>query len=230
MIPNDTRPSRSRANTLEGAADVVQHKRAHLGGNDRTGGPSLLSYSLAEFKRGTLQMTDDLSSNAGNQDDQFKAALVAAHAIKAKYVDPRLQWYKTHTMLPRVIYRLVGISTIILSVTLPALTAAQFQYKELVVSGMSILIAALTGLGSFYHWDRTWRGNSTAQVSIEQYVAKWELELARAQQVVPAGDRISHIYKATDDLLANAGSVVSSESQGFFSNLQSAQQNSTGKV
>jgi len=156
--------------------------------------------------------------------------LESAHAIKAKHIDPRVEWYKTHTQLPRVIYRLVGISTIVLSVTLPALTAAQFQHKEVIISGMSIVIAALTGLGSFYHWDRTWRGNSIAQVSIEQFVAKWELELARAGQIVPAADGISHIYKATDDLLANAGGVVSSESQGFFSNLQSTPQNSTGKV
>jgi hypothetical protein len=116
--------------------------------------------------------------------DQFAEALESAHAIKAKHIDPRVEWYKTHTQLPRVIYRLVGISTIVLSVTLPALTAAQFQYKEVIISGMSILIAALTGLGSFYHWDRTWRGNSIAQVSIEQFVAKWELELARAGQIV----------------------------------------------
>jgi hypothetical protein len=174
-------------------------------------------------------MADGDPQNQGN-DQAFVQALDSARAIKVKYVDPRLAWYKSHTQLPRILYRLVGISTVILSVTLPALTAAQFQNKELTISAMSILIAALTGLGSFYHWDRTWRGNSTAQVSIEQYVAKWELELSRAQMLLPAPDRIDHVYKATDDLLANAGGVVSAESQGFFSNLQSAQQNSTGKA
>jgi hypothetical protein len=73
---------------------------------------------------------------------------------------------------------------VILSVTLPALTAAQFANKDLIISCMSIVIAAFTGLGSFYHWDRTWQKNAMAQASIEAYLAKWELELARAKEFV----------------------------------------------
>jgi hypothetical protein len=38
-----------------------------------------------------------------------------------------------------------------------------------------------------------------------------------------------HVIKAMDDLLANTGTVVSSESEGFFSNLHAQQQNSAGK-
>jgi Protein of unknown function (DUF4231) len=80
------------------------------------------------------------------------------------------------------------ISTIILSVTLPALASAHFDHKELVISAMSIAIAALTGLGFFYHWERTWRGNSTAQMALEQAVGKWELELKRAEFVITQDD------------------------------------------
>jgi hypothetical protein len=99
--------------------------------------------------------------------------------------------------MPRLLYRLVGIATVILSVTLPALTAAQFANKDLIISCMSIVIAAFTGLGSFYHWDRTWQKNATAQASIEAYLAKWELELARAKEFVAAANRIKHVYDAT---------------------------------
>ncbi len=162
--------------------------------------------------------------------DSFTQVLKAARDIKDKYVNPRIHWYKTHTTLPRTIYRLVGISTIILSVTLPALASAHFDHKELVISAMSIAIAALTGLGSFYHWERTWRGNSTAQMALEQAVGKWELELKPAEFVITQDDRVNHVIKATDDLLTNTGTVVSSESEGFFSNLHAAQQNSTGKA
>ncbi len=162
-------------------------------------------------------------------EDRFAQTLEAANAIKEKYVNPRIRWYETHTSLPRTIYRLVGVATIILSVTLPALASAQFDYKEIVVSAISVVIAALTGLGSFYHWERTWRGNSTAQMAIEQAVGKWELELKRAEFVVAPNDRVNHVIKATDDLLANTGGVVSSESAGFFSNLHSAQQESAAK-
>jgi hypothetical protein len=67
-------------------------------------------------------------------------------------------------------------------------------------------------------------------MAIEQAVGKWELKLRRAEFVVAQADRVNHVIKATDDLLANTGTVVSSESEGFFSNLHSTQQNSTGNT
>jgi hypothetical protein len=174
-------------------------------------------------------MVDTAASGHEDGDDSFVQALKAAREIKEKYVDSRILWYENHTSLPRIIYRLVGISTIILSVTLPALASASFKHKELVISGMSVAIAALTGLGSFYRWERRWSGNRMAQMALEQSVGKWELELKRAEFVIAQGERVNHVIKATDDLLTNTGTVVSSESEGFFSNLHAPQQNSTGK-
>lgn len=162
--------------------------------------------------------------------DSFTEVVKAACAIRDQYVNTRILWYKDHTKGPRTFYRLVGIVTIILSVTLPALASAKFKYNEIIVPAISVVIAALTGLGSFYHWERTWRGNSTAQMALEQAVGKWELELRRAEFVVVQKDRVDHVIKATDDLLANTGTVLSSESQGFFSNLPSVQQNNAGKA
>jgi hypothetical protein len=160
----------------------------------------------------------------------FDAVLKSCRSLKEQYVDIRISYYKNHTKIPRWMFRTAGVMTIILSVTLPALAAAMFPYKEFILSGVSIAIAALTGLSSFYRWDRTWSGNSSAQVALEQHVAKWELELTNAQYVVPFAQRILHAYQATNDLLINARSVVSSESSGFFSGLQFPQQNSTGKA
>jgi hypothetical protein len=94
---------------------------------------------------------------------------------------------------------------------------------------MSIAIAALTGLSSFYRWERTWRGNSSAQVALEQHCAKWELEMTNARLILAPEDRVMHVYQATDDLLTNASNVVSSESEGFFSGLQFPRQDSTTK-
>ena len=124
---------------------------------------------------------------------------------------------------------MVGIITILLSVTLPAIAASSLAQKDILLSAMSIAIAAFTGLSSFYKWERTWRGNSSAQVALEQHCAKWELELTNARLIVPADERVKHVYLATSDLLANARNVVSSESEGFFSGLQFPQQSSTPK-
>jgi hypothetical protein len=165
-----------------------------------------------------------------NSDDEiFKEAVDSARSLKEKYVDPRIGWYKNHTATPRWMFRLAGISTILLSVTLPALAAGHFSHKELIVSAVSIAIAALTGLGSFYRWERTWHGNSTAQLALEHLVAKWELELTNAKLLLDANKRSEHVYLATNDLLTNSRSVVSSEAEGFFSLLQAPQKDTPSK-
>jgi hypothetical protein len=118
-------------------------------------------------------------------DDAFKQVENKARELHAQYIETRIDWYRTHTAGPRFWFRWAGIVTIIFSVTLPALAAATFPYKELALSVTSIAIAALTGLSSFYKWERTWRANSTAQIMLEQHVAKWELELTNARVLVP---------------------------------------------
>lgn len=164
------------------------------------------------------------------EEDRFTQFIKEARTIKEKNIDPRIDYYKTHTIGPRLLFRWAGILTILLSVMLPAVSVASFPFKEIALSGMSIAIAALTGLSSFFRWERTWRGNLTAKIAIEQYCAKWELELTNARLRIAEDERISHVYKATSDLLTNVRNVVSSESEGFFSNLQFPQQDSTKKV
>ncbi len=175
-------------------------------------------------------MNQHLTQHGTTQEaDTFTDAVEAASSIKREYVDPRIDWYKTHTLFPRWCFRVVGIATILLSVTLPAVAASGWPKKDIALSVMSVSIAALTGLSSFYRWERTWRGNSSAQMALEQLCAKWKLELTNARLVLSPEERVKHVYKATDDLLTNARSVVSSESEGFFSGLQFPQQNSGPK-
>jgi hypothetical protein len=38
--------------------------------------------------------------------DDFTQAIDSARAIKSKYVNDRLAWYKTHKLTPRMLYRL----------------------------------------------------------------------------------------------------------------------------
>jgi hypothetical protein len=166
----------------------------------------------------------------GLADDHFEEIVAAAQRIRAEYIDPRVTWYRTHTNRPRFLFRVAGVLTILLSVTLPALVVAPaFHYKQLVLSVASIAIAPLAGLGSFYRWERTWRGKSTAQLALEQHIAKWELELTNARMLLDPAARAQHVYQATDDLLTNARNVVSAESEGFFAALQFKQQNTPPK-
>jgi Protein of unknown function (DUF4231) len=161
--------------------------------------------------------------------DPFTQVVKDARIIKEKSVDSRIDWYKNHTFWPRLLFRVAGIVTIILSASLPAVSVASFQSKEFVLSVMSIGIAVLTGFSSFFRWERTWRGNLTAKIAIEQYCAKWELELTNARLKTSPEERIKHVYLATSYLLTNVSNVVSSESEGFFSNLQFPPQDSAKK-
>jgi hypothetical protein len=172
-------------------------------------------------------MQEPMSTNS--REDKFAEAVKAANELRTKYVDPRIRWYRDHTLRPRTCFRVAGILTILLSASLPAAAVATFPYKEAVLSGMSIAIAILAGFSTFFRWERTWRGNSTAQMALEQHVAKWELELTNARLILADDERLKHVYQATDDLLTNARCVVSAESEGFFSALQFPQQNSQPK-
>jgi Protein of unknown function (DUF4231) len=167
--------------------------------------------------------------SADSPEGKFAEAVKVANELRTKYVDPRIRWYRDHTSRPRTCFRVAGILTIILSASLPAVAVASFRYKEAVLSVMSISIAVLAGFSTFFRWERTWRGNSNAQMALEQHVAKWELELTNARLIIADDERLKHVYQATDDLLANARSVVSAESEGFFSALQFPQQNSQPK-
>jgi hypothetical protein len=100
------------------------------------------------------------------------------------------------------------------------LAVAEFTYKRIVLTVISVGIAAITGLSSFFRWERTWRGNKTAQVTIEQLCAKWELEVALAKVMDDHEEKMRHAYLATSDLLTNVRSVTSSESEAFFNSVQ----------
>jgi hypothetical protein len=177
-----------------------------------------------------------------NEAERFKTAMQIVKTIKKQYVDPRVDFYKTNTKTPRVLFRVSGVTTILFGATLPALAAGNLDNKNLallgftiainktvVVSILSIAIAVLTGVASFFRWESTWHGNSTTQVAIEQFCAKWELELLNAEACLAPETRIKHIYLATDDLLANVQAAISAETEGFFSNLRFPKSDQTSK-
>ena len=169
-------------------------------------------------------MTDP-TTRAGD----FEELVAESRRIKESVVDPPLHWYRTHRLFPFIAFRGFGSLTILCSVLLPALAVANFEHKTLTLSALSLTVAALTGLSSFYRWERTWRGRAVTRDTLEQLIAKWELEIANARLVLPEAEKMRHVYLATDDLLANVRTALSSESEGFFSSLQFPASDRTSK-
>jgi hypothetical protein len=168
-----------------------------------------------------------------SEEERFKAAVEEANAIKSQCVDPRIAYYAKHTPWPRFWFRAAGFSIVLCSAVLPAVAATpadNLPHKDLIVTGLSIMVAILSSLATFYHWDRTWRGNYNARIAIEQFCSKWLLELSRAEHSLKPGDRIDHVYQATDDLLTNVKSVVASESGTFFDGLRIPESDRSTKV
>jgi hypothetical protein len=165
-------------------------------------------------------------------EDRFEAFVVEARRVKAQLIDPNQEWYSNHLFWPFLLFRSAGVITIIFGVTLPAVAAideSYFAHKDLVLSLMSVTIAALTGLGSFYRWERSWKGRTLSHFAVEVLVAKWELELENARLIVNPSDRLQHAYLATNDLISNFRNVGAAETEEFFSDMQFPQSDHTSR-
>jgi hypothetical protein len=175
--------------------------------------------------------------------DALSGFVSEAEAIKKAFVGPSQTWYTGHIKYPFLCFRVCGIGTIVLSAALPAVSlvnpdsfsdlprwlAWMHLAKDPLVASMSVAIAILTGLGSFYRWEKSWRGREMSKYALDAHVAQWQLELAAAKTFVLPADSQRQVYSATSALIAKVNTVTSSETQDFFSGMafpQSMQTNS----
>jgi hypothetical protein len=182
--------------------------------------------STAKDARGA----DDATPGA---DDRFNELVKEARGIKERFIDKEYEWYRSHQKWPFIFFRCAGVVTIVLGVTLPAVAgvgkALSPLHQDVIISVMSVTIAALTGLSSFYRWERSWRGRIIVRLGLEALCAQWELEIANARLILDPADRLKHVYQATNDLIANGRSVCSSETEEFFSGMQFPQSDRSRK-
>lgn len=73
-----------------------------------------------------------------------------------KYANALIEFYSTRAWWHRKFYRLTGIAVILTSVSLPVLTSLDYPGKSLSISILGSVVAAITALGVFYHWDQSW--------------------------------------------------------------------------
>ena len=159
-------------------------------------------------------------------------AVRCAYEIKARYVDPERDWYRTHRVFPVIWFRATGFLIIVLSAALPAVSTYDWGKdgaKTVTVAVLSVSIAALAGLSSFFKWEKTWRGRVMSRFTIDAACGKWELELENAYTLPTVDEQLKHVYLATSDLLANFRSIGAAESEEFFSGLQFPQSDRAGQ-
>ncbi len=140
--------------------------------------------------------------------------------IAEDYAKPQLQWYLSHKRLPRLLFRAAGVVIIILSVSIPLLTTLSFPGRDVVLSCAALLIAALTGLNSFYGWDQAWRGRQQTAETLEHLIASWRVRLASARLEPDLGKRRDLTATAAQELIDKVKAATSAEAEQFFSEVR----------
>lgn len=148
--------------------------------------------------------------------DRLESLISAVGKLKNRHLDAAIDWYQKHSALPRVLFRVSGYSLIVLSVSLPLLTMAEFTGSDLVVALVALLVAALAGISSFAKWDSQWRGYKRAQFTLEGLQALWELKILEARQMDDPEEAARVVLEGARELIQSAKAIVTAETEEFF--------------
>lgn len=159
------------------------------------------------------------SKSVTRRDERFHDVLDELEEVKQKVVASK-DWFKRNSARPRILFRLVGGSLILLSVLVPFLATLEGIWKELVLPSVAVAIAFLTSLNAFYQWQTQWQGNRETQYALEHLLAKWEIEIVKARFESDRDRAVVLAIEATDQLLNQAREVTSSTTGEFFKNLK----------
>jgi hypothetical protein len=137
-------------------------------------------------------------------------------AVRA-HILPLRDWYALHIWWPRVLFRSAGSLVILGSLSLPIIASHNFEGRDWLLGVVSVLVAALTSLNAFFHWDSTWRSYAQTERQLESAIAKWDLQM----QIFQAG-KLSwpEAVVATQELFEQVHKTVSSETDQFFSTVK----------
>jgi hypothetical protein len=128
-----------------------------------------------------------------------------------------LEWYQRKAIWPRILFRSVGVTVILLSVAIPLLAALDYYGKELVLSIAAIRIAALTGLNAFFKWEDAWRSRQHTEFALAHLLAVWRLQVLDAINEPDPAKAKELALSATRQLLDEARAATSEETREFFS-------------
>ena len=165
---------------------------------------------------------DRQPGNFLQHDKRFLSMLEELTHIKDDFVTLQLNWYKTHARIPMLLFRVSGVLVILLSVSLPFLTTLGGFWKTIVLPVISLLIAGLTGLNSFFRWESAWKGYRQTHLTLEYLLTTWELQIAEARCQVDAQKGIEIALQATEQLITMTRTTTSTEAEDYFKQVQAA--------
>jgi hypothetical protein len=166
---------------------------------------------------------DTIAEPVTATDDHLRLEFVfdRLRRLKEEWVDTTRNWYTKRAPWHRRAFRVSGTLVILFSVSIPFLVDRDdWRWSGAAVSFLSLAIAALTGLMSFFQWQSSWHKHIRSQLRLEHLTAMWELEMTEAQQERDPTKAKEMAVKATRKLLSMTGALTVEEAQEFFEGLK----------
>mgnify|MGYP001815025722 FL=1 len=152
--------------------------------------------------------------------DNIDTSIAELCDIKKRYVDKMWIWYRDNSSWPRIVFRLAGISIIVLSLSIPFIAATEGTWSKTGVSVAALLIAILSALNAFFAWQKMWEKRITIQLTLEGLMAVWETNIVAARRFENPEEGYKTALQATQDLIENTKALAVSETTDFFTNIK----------
>ena len=133
-----------------------------------------------------------------------------------KYTNGALKRYNWPTKVSCWIFRITGTLIILSSVSLPYLITT--EWPKPFISAVSLLVALLTALNSFWGWQLRWQRGVAAKAALENYIANWEIGMLEAKK---RPDYVEKARDVTSYLYTHVFAAVKSELEAFFEQVKS---------
>lgn len=153
-----------------------------------------------------IQVLESMSPFEG---DDYSGLVIDTDA----YVRRHIEVYDLRARQQRLFYRVSGITIILVSTALPALTNLNYAGKNLVISLAGFVIAIAASLRAFYRWDQRWILLRKTEIQITTEYARWR------DKVLKMNLGEDELKAATEEMRESVSQARKEESQVFFKDL-----------
>ncbi|BEU03977.1 hypothetical protein OAG1_27770 [Agarivorans sp. OAG1] len=138
-----------------------------------------------------------------------------------KEMESAHSFYDSHVKGPRLSFRILGVTTLALSVIIPFISqdSLEIPNKLLWITGLSLSITLVTGISTFFKPDEIWKLNMGAKLNLEALFALWRLEYLEAKSSKDPDEAVKKCLIVSKRFLQSAQKITAANTEGFFANI-----------
>lgn len=165
-----------------------------------------------------------LRSLKGNESMSTEIAEAADNSAVVDFVEEvAISWMNalhTRARISRWLFRLSGVSVLLLGASLPILSAMDGELNKVTVTIIGASIGLISSFSAFYRWSDRWRIYRRAELDIEAALRSWELAVLNLAGEESSGHRQRDLLTATGLLADRVRETVEQQHLAFFESLQ----------